>query len=477
MSFMGSSVTAGHDTPFNISFSELTGQYMKTPLQAFNIQTISRNVALGNNPCVPYDLCVETFAGSDADIIHWEQTFNCGGGDHNRRNVYEPFIRMSTKIASHPILVFSDSVTPNWGDDQCKTATATAGSSGDLTSPALISKKFPPSVEDDKLLSLLHTSPREIPHQLNLHAINQHWNAFTDLINQYRGTGIQMWNHHHYEKYKCYGPYIPKWGCCSASWHPSILGHELRAAHYSYFWLLILKDAVLFLIDQLENKNQEIGTLLDLMNRHIKAENKFIPPASLYPTPYSENLRCYTTFQPRTEDKYSLEQLQIVASAASGQAATRKPFELKIFEDFVDPNIAKKAKERGYRDFKYVLYGNHENTLHLKINVKTSASSFVCQPPGAWGKLPDGFKNLWECETEIYLTKGISTSASASAGATDFVFVKEQAMRVKYVQKYPEDSQSWLCVEIEEPLPVGDAVLTILPTTKNNIAIAYVLVP
>ena len=147
-SFMGSSVTAGHDTAFNMSFSELTGQYLQTPFSKFNIEIISRNVALGNNPCVPYDLCVQTFAGKDVDIIHWEQTFNCGGGDHNRRNVYEPFVRMASLIETHPIVVFSDSVTPNWGEDQCKGAL----------------KPISQSDEDKKLLSLLQTSPRDIPH-------------------------------------------------------------------------------------------------------------------------------------------------------------------------------------------------------------------------------------------------------------------------------------------------------------------------
>jgi hypothetical protein len=53
-----------------------------------------------------------------------------------------------------------------------------------------------------------------------------------------------VWSHSHYEAYKCHGPYVKNWACCSASWHPSLLGHELRAAHYSYFWLLIFKDAL-----------------------------------------------------------------------------------------------------------------------------------------------------------------------------------------------------------------------------------------
>ena len=42
------------------------------------------------------------------------------------------------------------------------------------------------------------------------------------------------------------GPYIPDWGCCSAPWHPSIKGHQLRAGHQVHviLWLFIMHDAV-----------------------------------------------------------------------------------------------------------------------------------------------------------------------------------------------------------------------------------------
>lgn len=44
------------------------------------------------------------------------------------------------------------------------------------------------------------------------------------------------------------GPYVKDWferdGKGILPWHPSRLGHELRAAHYAYFWTLIFKDAL-----------------------------------------------------------------------------------------------------------------------------------------------------------------------------------------------------------------------------------------
>ena len=88
MSFLGSSVAAGHDSYFNQSYPVLVGQTMKPVFDALGIQLVSRNVALGNNPCMPYDICVKIFAGLDADIVQWEQTYNCGDSP-----ILEQFVR------------------------------------------------------------------------------------------------------------------------------------------------------------------------------------------------------------------------------------------------------------------------------------------------------------------------------------------------------------------------------------------------
>ena len=109
MSFTGSSVTAGHDSPFNVSFPILTGKLIAPAFEALGITIESRNAAMGNNPCMPYDVCVRTFAGSDADIVHWEQSYFCEG-----RDIMEQFIRQAITIPSKPIVVFSESNTGHW---------------------------------------------------------------------------------------------------------------------------------------------------------------------------------------------------------------------------------------------------------------------------------------------------------------------------------------------------------------------------
>lgn len=115
--FMGSSVTAGHDSLFSQSFPVVIGNFLNSTMSSLNVHFVSRNLAIGNNPCMPYDLCPLTFAGADADLVHWEQTYNCGFGDCQM--ILERFIRQSISIPSHPIVIFADSATPNWRLKDC----------------------------------------------------------------------------------------------------------------------------------------------------------------------------------------------------------------------------------------------------------------------------------------------------------------------------------------------------------------------
>ena len=102
ISFMGSSVTAGHDSPFNDSFPLRTWRLMNEPFGAASVRLEVRNVALGNNPCVPYDLCPRTFAGEDADLVLWEQSYNCFGDQPRDGFVFEQFIRQAIQQHQAP---------------------------------------------------------------------------------------------------------------------------------------------------------------------------------------------------------------------------------------------------------------------------------------------------------------------------------------------------------------------------------------
>lgn len=114
ISFLGSSVAAGHDSFFNQSYPIVVGNILAPVFQTVGLSVDSRNVALGNNPCMPYDICVKIFAGLDADIVHWEQTYNCGD-----KPILEQFVRQAMTIPTQPIIVFSESFTAHWNADKC----------------------------------------------------------------------------------------------------------------------------------------------------------------------------------------------------------------------------------------------------------------------------------------------------------------------------------------------------------------------
>jgi hypothetical protein len=115
----GSSVTAGHDSLFSQSFPVLVYDHMNSAFTKFGVSLVSENLGVGNNPCMPYDACPRTYAGSNSDIIHWEQTYNCGFGNVE---IIEQFVRQSLSIPTHPLLVFADSYTSNWRAKDCEAA-------------------------------------------------------------------------------------------------------------------------------------------------------------------------------------------------------------------------------------------------------------------------------------------------------------------------------------------------------------------
>ena len=109
ISFTGSSVTAGHDSHFNQSTPIIAGLYMKDAFDELGLTLDSRNVALGNNPCMPYDICIKYFAGFDADVVIWEQNYFCDGSP-----LMEQYIRQAMTIPTRPIVAFSESNTGHW---------------------------------------------------------------------------------------------------------------------------------------------------------------------------------------------------------------------------------------------------------------------------------------------------------------------------------------------------------------------------
>ena len=284
ISFLGSSVAAGHDSHFNFSYPVVAGEMMAPALAALDVIVDARNMALGNNPCFPYDICVKIFANVDADIVHWEQTYNCGG-----KPILEQFVRQAMTIPTKPIIVFSESFTAHWAPDKCvPTATSLTTMETELlaalqSAPETPLLARPPA--GGQLGSSHHSAPlsgiSKIVVELNKDEFKRAWqNPLGEISHKYRGAGIQTFTHMSHAPYACQGPYIKDWEKGAAAWHPSIIAHRLRAAHHAYFWLHGWKDALQELLSYGSHRPLEdvaktnshkiaLGTFADYPHHHF----------------------------------------------------------------------------------------------------------------------------------------------------------------------------------------------------------------
>lgn len=81
MIFGGSSVTAGHDNVYKQAYPNIVYESLGPMLASVGIDMQVHNIAQTANGCIPYDLCYEAMGGMDADLVNWEQSYNCGHDD------------------------------------------------------------------------------------------------------------------------------------------------------------------------------------------------------------------------------------------------------------------------------------------------------------------------------------------------------------------------------------------------------------
>lgn len=390
-SFLGSSVTAGHDSHFNKSTPVVVGELMKSSFDALNINFESRNAALGNNPCVPYDVCTPVFAGMDADIVHWEQSYFCFGGA-----IIEQFVRQSMLLPTKPIVIFSESNTAHWEEKQCKNTPQ-------------------PHKVNDKEKELLSQPMQTIVSELNKDEAQRAFNHISQWEKKYPGAGIQKFTHEKHKDYACLGPYIPKWMLGAASWHPSVIAHRLRASHHSYFWLVILKESIEDLTRLLSiNKERAVDALVKDVEQKLSHIQKPIPMAHHY-SQWQLGMKCYTDYEPHHSEGFSLKQRVTSGLLSDAAPADEKGWKAIIYEDLVDKELVKRSKARMYKDYKHLIYGDkNSGSLVIKVNIEKKGPMFLCQTPGIWGSLPKGFKDLWSENPSIVINSGDYSNVSLS---------------------------------------------------------------
>jgi len=447
VSFTGSSVTAGHDSPFKLSFPVLFGELTKAAFVPLDINLVSNNDAMGNNPCMPYDACVATYSGPNADIVHWEQQYNCFIDGDPR--MVEQFIRQAAYMPLNPIVIIGGSVTPNWHPPDCKN---------------IVPHVITPS--ENELLTQAKLGPEgvmKIYTELNKNERGQ-ISQFHGLLKNYPSAGLQNFDHATYEQYKCQGPYIPTWGDGCASWHPSVSGHKLRAHHHAYPWVSAYHMAVQKVLtaykkgDKVKDMLASVTTFLD----NLKPKFPLPAPLSKSQT-VSDNVQCFTAFEPHQDRERSLTPIII-----NGLHSDTYPTGWMVtqLEALLDNSIVVNAQKQGYLDLKIIYYGNKgSGPISLKVTVKNDGLFYICEAPGVWGKLPTGFVHLWESGMKVYMTP-VKT-------AVGFKFTEDPKHEVKTVRKDSDE----ICTHIETPMARGSYVLTIVPTTDDKIALSTLLIP
>ena len=270
--------------------------------------------------------------------------------------------------------------------------------------------------------------------------------------------------------------------------HPSILGHELRASHYSFYWLLAYKEAlgsVLLHLKGDETSSNTPSTLLSAILKHEHHERKHTQAVALYKSSFVDDMQCLTAYHPLANKEADLE------FAVVNNNVDKKAFNKEIFENLLNKDIAIGAMHAGYKDFKYMYYGNSDSKpLSLKLHIKKVGIVSICQPPGVWGRLPDKFKSLWDSSVKFYLTLNINNydtlenvylngtviHEASNGSANIFEFKTESSKEYNFFNDDPKNSQS-ICGHFKDSIPIGFHVLTLVPTTSDNIMVSTVLVP
>lgn len=256
----------------------------------------------------------------------------------------------------------------------------------------------------------------------------------------------------------------------AASWHPSVIGHRLRAAHHAYFWLQIYLAALQDLRTLLTRRSPS-AALLDV-EKHMKHLYKPMGEPK-HQTAFADNMTCHTDYQPRSIQSASLKDLVLSGlKNKNGNEEGTGGWEYIIYEDIVDKNLVQRSRRMGYKDFKYLMYTANDDAgpLSLRLHIEQPGPVFICQTPGIWGALPKGFEKLWETKLNAYITYNTQP-------VQPYVFAVEKAVKLEIVHSKDLD----ICVQLKSNESAdlnfrpGQHILTLLPDSKHKVIFAWLL--
>jgi hypothetical protein len=272
------------------------------------------------------------------------------------------------------------------------------------------------------------------------------------------------------------------------NWHPSVKGHAVRAAHYSFVWLHVWRSALKNLerklhathgsATHLKNSNsadeiiismptlEEVSRVTESELKKLSGKEEDLPPP-MYVSDISDGISCFTEYEPRAKRSWSISSLVV-----SGLKLPEGWVGWKIdnIDRLVDPNLIVAANAKGYLDQKNMVYGNSESgVLVLKITVKKMGRVFLCESPGVWGKLPADFGHIWDSNVDIKVEPLQKKKSFINFGGDN------KPYPFNPVREDLHDSN--VCVKSADQLPAGSYNLRIKSKTSKYIMLGNVLVP
>jgi len=163
----------------------------------------------------------------------------------------------------------------------------------------------------------------------------------------------------------------------------------------------------------------------------------------------------------------SLKNHVLSGLALTAADKTAEGWKTVIYENLVHENLVKSAMKMEYKDFKHLLYaeGKAAGRLDILIEPQKAGPMFVCETPGIWGALPEGFVHLWDAKPAIHLTPNVDPKS--------FKFDEAKATALQY--EHTKDLE--ICMQIKQEVGAGSHVLSVAPTGDDKIILAWIIVP
>ena len=278
-----------------------------------------------------------------------------------------------------------------------------------------------------------------------------------------------------YLEYKCQGPYIKAWSSGNAAWHPSVLGHSLRAAHYSFVWLHVWRNAMVDIRMSLKRESSlsspfiSMPLLEKMSHEAIKEMSPYLSnklPARLWESAIPDQARCFTSFSPRALVGMSLESLISSGLEGPDSGPDLPGWRFEVFEALMDADYLKVSKRRGYLDTKTAVFGNDlSGAITLELNLHNSGKITLCEPPAVWGKYPDGFGHVWNPDD-------VSINILSKAQKSFFSTGLRKTQTFRYVHEHESD-----CLSSKVAYSKGSYTISLLPRSEKYILLSSVIVP